>query len=312
MQRAAPNFVIALHKPSPTFFPSHHSTSQYQFYALHEPTRNPHPSSNPSHPIPRRTAIKLARNTAIAIAVGALFPHHTALSAARGLPAGAAEAVLKNVAWPPSWPYTSSDFARFDTRPDDEFYAFPRLVRHIDDGAVAALKRYYAGMLPWVHGVLDVCSSVEAYLAETWEGRGVVAGLGMNEVELAHNRALSEHVVVDLNARENLPYRDGSFDVVMCNVSIDYLTKPRGVLAEMARVLRPGGRVVISFSDRVFAIKAIAVWTGGGDVDHIYTVASYIHYAVGFSEPMVEDLSPRRNGVCTGDPIYVVWATRLA
>lgn len=312
MQRSTPGFVVALYNASPAVSPNYHNRSQYYIHALHDSTHNPHPPSNPKYAVPRRAAIKLARNAALAAAISAFLPHHPAHGAAHGLPKGAAETVLKNVTWPPSWPYTSSDFVRFDARPDDEFYAFPRLVRHIDEGAVAALKQYYASMLPSVRDVLDVCSSVEAYLPQMWEGKGIVAGLGMNEVELTHNPALNEYVVADLNVNAGLPYGDGSFDLVMCNVSIDYLTKPRRVLAEMARVLRPGGRVAISFSDRVFATKAVALWTAAGDPDHIYTVASYIHYAGGFSEAVVEDLSPRRNGTCTGDPLYVVWATRLA
>lgn len=271
-----------------------------------------HSSSHSNSAISRRAILKLATNAALAATVSALLPQCHAHAASRGLPEGTAEAVLKDVSWPRFWPYMSSDFVRFDARPDNEFYAFPRLVRHIDDGAVAALKQYYMSLLHRVYDVLDVCSSVEAYLPKTWDGKGVVAGLGMNEVELTRNPALNEYVVMDLNVNETLPYGDRSFDLVMCNVSIDYLIKPREVLAEMARVLRPGGRVVISFSDRVFATKAVTVWTAGGDVDHIYTVASYIHYAGGFGEPKVEDLSPRRNKVCTGDPLYVVWATRLA
>ena len=40
-----------------------------------------------------------------------------------------------------------------------------------------------------------------------------------------------------------LPYEDGSFDIVTCTVSFDYLTKPLAVMKEIARVLSPGGQV---------------------------------------------------------------------
>jgi ubiquinone/menaquinone biosynthesis C-methylase UbiE len=41
----------------------------------------------------------------------------------------------------------------------------------------------------------------------------------------------------DLNAKPKLPFADGSFDVVTCVMSFDYLTKPKEVLAEVSRVL---------------------------------------------------------------------------
>ena len=42
-----------------------------------------------------------------------------------------------------------------------------------------------------------------------------------------------------------LPYGDGSFDHVMCTNSFHHYPDPLGVLAEMKRVLRPGGQLVI-------------------------------------------------------------------
>jgi SAM-dependent methyltransferase len=42
-----------------------------------------------------------------------------------------------------------------------------------------------------------------------------------------------------------LPWADGTFDVVTSRFAFHHLEDPRGVLAEMARVCRPGGRVVV-------------------------------------------------------------------
>ena len=39
------------------------------------------------------------------------------------------------------------------------FYRFPKLVYHIDEGAVAALTRYYDAAVPDGSEVLDICSS---------------------------------------------------------------------------------------------------------------------------------------------------------
>jgi ubiquinone/menaquinone biosynthesis C-methylase UbiE len=47
------------------------------------------------------------------------------------------------------------------------------------------------------------------------------------------------------NAAE-LPFLDASFDLVMCRGSLHHFADPSGAVAEMARVCRPGGRVVVA------------------------------------------------------------------
>jgi hypothetical protein len=46
----------------------------------------------------------------------------------------------------------------------------------------------------------------------------------------------------------------------------------------MGRVLKPGGKVHIIFSNRLFLSKAVALWTGADDIDHAFTVGSYLHF----------------------------------
>lgn len=77
----------------------------------------------------------------------------------------------------------------------------------------------------------------------------------MNEEELKRNTALTDYTVRDLNQDPTLPYKDNSFDVITNAVSVDYLTKPIQVFKEMHRVLKPGGRAIMSFSNRCFPTK---------------------------------------------------------
>ena len=46
--------------------------------------------------------------------------------------------------WDAAWPYTADDMRRIDENDDTQFYDFPKLVYHIDEGAVAALTQFYA------------------------------------------------------------------------------------------------------------------------------------------------------------------------
>ena len=94
----------------------------------------------------------------------------------------------------------------------------------------------------------------------------------MNEEELARNEQLTEFAVQDLNVDPTLPYEDASFDAVLNAVSVDYMTKPLELFREIHRVLKPGGKAIMSFSNRCFPTKAIAIWTQTGDPDHILIV----------------------------------------
>lgn len=48
---------------------------------------------------------------------------------------------------------------------------------------------------------------------------------------------------------ETLPFRDASFDVVLCQGSMDHFASPHRFFAEAARLLRPGGRLIIALAN---------------------------------------------------------------
>ena len=94
-------------------------------------------------------------------------------------------------------------------------------------------------LLPRNAAILDLMSSWRSHLpAEFAPSR--VMGLGMNDEEMAENPQLNEHIVHSLNADPTLPFVDEEFDAALCTVSVQYLTQPLAVFAEVNRVLRPG------------------------------------------------------------------------
>ncbi|GAA3231669.1 class I SAM-dependent methyltransferase [Pseudonocardia petroleophila] len=193
-------------------------------------------------------------------------------------------------------------FDRDDPSPDAGFYGPPRLVTHIDDRAIAAVGALYAEL--GVDGdVLDLCSSWISHF--TTPPRRLV-GLGMNAAELAANPALAGHVVRDLNDDPTLPFDDASFDDAVCCVSVDYLVEPVAVFREVARVLRPGGRFVVTFSNRCFPTKAIRGWLHTDDEGHLQIVNAFFV----LSECFGEVRGGRRTPPGPGDPLYAVWAAR--
>lgn len=195
-------------------------------------------------------------------------------------------------------------FARYDEAPDERFYREPRLVEHIDAYAIAAVEQLYRERLPPGCAVLDLMSSWVSHLPpEVAYGR--VAGVGMNATELAANRRLDTFVVHDLNADPHLPFESSTFDAVTLCVSIQYLTAATLVLRDAARVARPGAPIVITFSNRCFPTKAVALWQRLDGRGHCELVARYLTEAGAWEAIEMLDRSPRR-----GDPLYAVTARR--
>ena len=169
-------------------------------------------------------------------------------------------------------------FAKLDATEDELFYEPPRLVYHIDDNAVAALAEFYRRVLTAGGILLDLMSSWVSHLPPEIDYAEVI-GHGMNAAELAANPRLSRWFTQNLNRDSTLPLADSSIDAVMICVSIQYLQRPVAVLREIARVLRPGGPVVISFSNRCFWTKAVAIWRGLDDAGHARLVEHYLRRA---------------------------------
>jgi SAM-dependent methyltransferase len=203
-----------------------------------------------------------------------------------------------DTAFPPEF------FSRTDETDDGEFYAFDRLVTHIDDGAIAAVGALYHDLGlsdPNSGPVLDICSSWISHFLTKPE-RLVVTG--MNAAELAANEMADERLVRDLNVDPTLPFDDATFAAVTCCVSVDYLTRPLDVFAEAARVLRPGGVFVCTFSNRCFPTKAILGWLHTDDSGRCRIVETYFDMTAGFGEPTTQ----RRHPGGFGDPLFAVWA----
>jgi SAM-dependent methyltransferase len=193
-------------------------------------------------------------------------------------------------------------FARIDEEYDEAFYEPARLVYHIDDHAVSVLTGLYREVLPAGGVLLDLMSSWVSHLPPDIDYAEVI-GHGMNVEELAANKRLSRWFVQNLNRDTVLPLGDNSVDAAMICVSIQYLQQPVAVLREAARMLRPEAPLVISFSNRCFWTKAVAVWRGLDDNGHARLVEAYLNHA-GFEAIETRRLCPYIED--EQDPIYAV------
>lgn len=154
--------------------------------------------------------------------------------------------------------------------PFDESYASWRAstLGRITDRLEAGLIR---DLLGDVHGlaVLDVGCGDGALMAELSRCGAIVSGVDPDAraVTAARHRAdTGGHAYTVLAGRaEALPFADASFDRVVAIAVLCFVERPEIALAEMARVLRPGGRLVLGeLGKRSIwaAVRRIKGWFG--------------------------------------------------
>jgi hypothetical protein len=211
---------------------------------------------------------------------------------------------------------TPEQRAKLDPSDDGLFYTQPRFVTHVDDPFIAQLTDLYRQRLKPGSHILDLMSSWVSHLPEELSFAEVI-GHGLNAQELQRNPRLDRWFVQNLNQTPQLPLADASLDAVLIAVSVQYLQNPEAVFQESRRVLRPGGQLIVSFSNRMFFQKAIQAWCNASEAGRLTLACDYVRATPGFSPPeTVVNLSDRPPllslfGLGGSDPFYVVLATAV-
>lgn len=220
-------------------------------------------------------------------------------------------------------------FGRLDEKDDAKYYEMERFVEHIDERAVNALVKYHDSVIAKESeaqggrplDVLDLCSSWTSHVTSRENlPVNMFWGLGMKDTELAANGLLTKRTVHDLNNEprfaSSISNSDNSVDVVLLQLSVDYLTRPVEVFQEVGRLLRPGGSCHVTFSNRVFIDKVVGIWSGKSDDEHCEIVGDYFKASGAFSlPPTARDLILENRRSLKGkgkDPLYVVSARKRA
>ena len=198
-------------------------------------------------------------------------------------------------------------FQREDEEDDSVFYETPRLVVHIDEGAIAAVAQFFKDQVPENAEVLDLMSSWRSHWPEGHAKKRMV-GLGLNQVEMQENPDLDECVVHNVNINPVLPFEDESFDAVLITVSAQYLTMPVETFQQVNRILRPGGIFIVSFSNRMFPTKAVLIWRNSTDRGRVDLVGTYMEAAENFEDIQATFLNADNSP--PDDPIFAVFSRK--
>ena len=100
--------------------------------------------------------------------------------------------------------------------------------------------------------VLDVACGLGGQLAllreRGWEGWGLDASMPL--ASYCRQRFADDGgAPVVVATADSLPFRDASFDRIVCQGSLDHFPKPREFMRELSRVLKPDGKAVIGISN---------------------------------------------------------------
>jgi hypothetical protein len=171
----------------------------------------------------------------------------------------------------------------------------------IDGAAIASVTDLYREMLPPGGAILDVMSGWLPHLPPEAPYRRIV-GIGADRQALAENPFLDEFRVQSLNANPTLPFSAGEFDGATICAAIQHLARPGEVIRELARVLRPGAPLIISFSNRCVATKPIACWCLLDETGHLCLIAQYFAEAGNWADIRCLDRTPPGGG----QPLYAV------
>lgn len=183
----------------------------------------------------------------------------------------------------------------------DPIFAREAPYTRIDGAAIAAVTNLYREVLPAGGAILDVMSGWVPHLAPEAPYRRVV-GIGLERRALAENPFLDEWRVQDLNRNPFLPFAASEFDGATICAAIQYLARPAEVLRDIARVLRPGAPLIVTFSNRCVATKAIGCWCLHDETGQLCLVVQHFAEAGNWADIRCLDRTPPGGG----QPLYAV------
>ncbi|MGH7910293.1 MAG: class I SAM-dependent methyltransferase [Candidatus Dormibacteraceae bacterium] len=160
--------------------------------------------------------------------------------------------------------------------------------------------------------VLDDGCGIGTYIGRLAEAGAAPFGIDF-ELERVKEAGRNVGRRVACAASERLPFGDGAFEVVLSNEVIEHVEDDRAAVAEIARVLRPGGRAVIFCPNRWYPVEQHGVyWRGRYHFGNVPLVNYLPNPLRDRLAPHVRTYTRRRLlRLLEGLPLEVVYGTRI-
>ena len=108
--------------------------------------------------------------------------------------------------------------------------------------------------------ILDIGCGLGVYVRKFREFSDRVCGIDIDPKRLVEGSKTTPGLM--LSVGEHLPFRDGTFDVVVLNEVIEHVRDDRATMAEAMRILAPGGRIVIYAPNRLYPFETHGIYLG--------------------------------------------------
>ena len=198
--------------------------------------------------------------------------------------------------------------AKLDSSVDTIFYNSPRFVYHVDQQFRNKLTALYSEYIAPDSVILDFMSSWISYLPNRTFSK--VIGHGLNEAELQANKQLNEYWIQDINVIQDLQISSNSIDYCLVVAGWQYLQYPEHIASELYRITKPGGSIIVSFTNRAFWSKSPNIWLESTDQQRIEYVVSILS-SQGWNTKSIINENTRSNNLLgifrnQSDPFYSI------
>ena len=212
-----------------------------------------------------------------------------------------------------------SPFYRLDERPDKVYFEQPQMTPYWDKLALQIVSYHYQQLIPVKSNILDLMAGVHSPIQQVVCDSKSISCAGLNLQELESNPVCNKCIQLDVNTTQPLPFIDEEFDIVLIHAAIEYVIHPEHLMTEIGRILKPGGKIIISFSNRSEDEKCISLWAGAYEFERPGIVLSYLRSAGCYSDyhsySHRGNLRPEQDALADkllhSDPVYLISAVRI-
>lgn len=174
----------------------------------------------------------------------------------------------------------------------------------MDVGGYKAVETLYHTFLQEGDTILDLMCGRNSHLPNDIPFQKVI-GLDISKEALQENPILTKQIVEDINQSPQIPLPDESINAICLCCTFEYLRKPQAIFKESFRILKPGGCILITFTDRFLPIRATALWQALNTEDRQRLIYLLLEEA-GFVERDKGEVHPPTDHKIWKDTVYSV------